>query len=71
MSPFLKYSDLSVVIASGSGGFMGRGSLVAVASFIASTVAGAATVEDTGRESLHATLWMQVAPEYRAITEQV
>ena len=50
---------------------MGRGSLVAVASFIASAVAGAATAPDTGRESLHATLWMQVAPEYRAITEQV
>ena len=50
---------------------MRRGSLVAVASFMASAVAGAATAPDTGRESLHATLWMQVAPEYRAIAEQV
>jgi 5'-nucleotidase (lipoprotein e(P4) family) len=51
--------------------FMVRGSLGAVACFIASTIAGATTIQDTGRESLHATLWMQVAPEYRAITEQV
>jgi len=38
---------------------------------MACAIAGAATAPDTGRESLHATLWMQVAPEYRAITEQV
>ena len=50
---------------------MVRGSLGAVACFIASALAGATTIQDTGRESLHATLWMQVAPEYRAITEQV
>jgi len=55
---------------------MVRGSLGAVACFIGVAIAGAATVADTGladtgRESLHSTLWMQVAPEYRAIAEQV
>lgn len=55
---------------------MVRGSFVAAACFVASAIAGAATVadtglSDTGRESLHATLWMQSAPEYRAISEQV
>jgi 5'-nucleotidase (lipoprotein e(P4) family) len=43
----------------------------AVACFIAPAIAGAAAPEETGRESLHATLWMQVSPEYRAIAQQV
>jgi hypothetical protein len=35
-------------------------------------LAGMASGDDlTGRESLNATLWMQRAPEYRAIAEQV
>ena len=50
---------------------MVRGLLGTVAGFMASTIAGAAAIPDVGRESLHATLWMQVAPEYRAIAEQV
>ena len=33
-----------------------------------SGVAGAQSIE--GREALHATLWMQRAPEYRAVAEQ-
>jgi 5'-nucleotidase (lipoprotein e(P4) family) len=38
----------------------------------ASTVVCAAAGDDwTGREQLNATLWMQTAPEYRAIVEQV
>ena len=39
--------------------------------FVASAAAGAAAPEDTARESLHATLWMQASPEYRAIVQQV
>jgi 5'-nucleotidase (lipoprotein e(P4) family) len=44
----------------------------ALACFVTCTSAGAAAPGDTtGLESLHATLWMQVAPEYRAIVRQV
>jgi 5'-nucleotidase (lipoprotein e(P4) family) len=44
----------------------------ALACFVACTTAGAASPGDTtGLESLHATLWMQAAPEYRAIVRQV
>jgi len=55
---------------------MVRGSVGAIACFFACAMVGAATtpqsgLPDTGRESLHATLWMQAAPEYRAIAEQV
>jgi acid phosphatase len=38
---------------------------------MAPAIAGAAAPEDTARESLNATLWMQVSPEYRAIAQQV
>ncbi len=39
---------------------------------VGSLIAGAASGDNLeGREALHATLWMQRAPEYRAITEQV
>jgi acid phosphatase len=35
-------------------------------------IGGVANADDhTGRETLNATLWMQRAPEYRAISEQV
>ena len=34
-------------------------------------IANAQAAEDTALEQLHATLWMQTAPEYRAATEQV
>jgi 5'-nucleotidase (lipoprotein e(P4) family) len=55
---------------------MVRGSFVAAGCFFASAIAGATTaadtgLADTGRETLHATLWMQAAPEYRAIAQQV
>jgi 5'-nucleotidase (lipoprotein e(P4) family) len=43
--------------------------------FVCAVVSTAALAADSdewlGREQLHATLWMQVAPEYRAITQQV
>jgi 5'-nucleotidase (lipoprotein e(P4) family) len=52
-----------------------RGAASAIGCFIAwatTCAAGAAGAEDlTGREALHATLWMQVAPEYRANVAQV
>ncbi|HEV7607494.1 MAG TPA: HAD family acid phosphatase [Steroidobacteraceae bacterium] len=49
-----------------------RGVASAVGCFIACTITCAASAEDlTGREALHATLWMQVSPEYRAIVTQV
>src|SRR5688500_15189908 len=71
LTPFLKYSIPTVVVRPGFGGFMVRAWFGAVACFIAPAIAGAAAPEETGRESLHATLWMQVSPEYRAIAQQV
>ncbi len=50
---------------------MGRPWFGAVTCFITAAIAGAAAPEDTARESLNATLWMQVSPEYRAIARQV
>src|SRR5262245_53147850 len=50
---------------------MVRRSSGAVLSLFACASAGAANPPETGRESLHATLWTQKAPEYRAIVEQV
>lgn len=46
---------------------MRRGWLYVVGGFMAI----AAHAQDTALEQLHATLWMQTAPEYRASTEQV
>lgn len=44
----------------------------ALACFVTCTTAGAAAPGNTtGLENLHATLWMQAAPEYRAIVRQV
>jgi 5'-nucleotidase (lipoprotein e(P4) family) len=37
----------------------------------ACVITTAFTADDTGLEQLHATLWMQTAPEYRLATEQV
>ena len=63
-----------------SGGFMSRGRIppyaVRLASrgamVVACAMLTAASADDlTGRELVSATLWMQRAPEYRAITEQV
>ena len=46
----------------------------ALACFISSAIAGSSAIaadDTTGLESLHATLWTQRAPEYRAIAKQV
>src|SRR3954471_12606458 len=48
---------------------MFRGKLAAFLVFSA-CVANADDANITGREQLHSTLWMQAAPEYRALTEQ-
>jgi 5'-nucleotidase (lipoprotein e(P4) family) len=47
---------------------MGRGGICAAALLITCT---ASAGDDTGLEQLHATLWMQTAPEYRAATQQI
>ncbi len=46
---------------------MGRGWIVAALA----SLGGIAAAQDTSIEQVHATLWMQTAPEYRAATEQV
>jgi 5'-nucleotidase (lipoprotein e(P4) family) len=44
----------------------------ALACFVTSAVTGPACADDkTGLETMNATLWMQVSPEYRAIARQV
>ena len=43
----------------------------AAASAVCANALGAEPDEPIGRESLHATLWMQTAPEYRASVLQV
>ncbi|HEY6123223.1 MAG TPA: HAD family acid phosphatase, partial [Steroidobacteraceae bacterium] len=52
-------------------GWTGKAAFAA-AFVITSTIVLAADTDDSlGREQLHATLWMQTAPEYRAISLQV
>jgi 5'-nucleotidase (lipoprotein e(P4) family) len=41
-----------------------------LAAIVVSTAAAAARAEDVAREQLHATLWMQQSPEYRAMVAQ-
>jgi 5'-nucleotidase (lipoprotein e(P4) family) len=47
------------------------GALACLISSLIACPAATAADDTTGLESLHATLWMQRAPEYRAITRQV
>jgi hypothetical protein len=44
---------------------------VLAASIVPTTAVAVEPDEPIGRESLHATLWMQIAPEYRANALQV
>src|SRR5690349_7610170 len=50
------------------GGFMARSWMFVLGML---TACAAQADDQAGRETLNATLWMQRAPEYRAITEQI